>query len=521
MEITGQVVCSPLRAVKEQYSVKSEEEVGKQKSTKGGWKTMPFILGNESCANLALTSLHANLVVFLTTEYNKDRLTAAIIATIWGGSNLLSPLMGAYLADSYLGSGMKSSALAFGAEQFDNEDDGGRKEQERFFDWYFCIGTISIMVGLTLLVYIQSVIDWRLGFGLATILMIISTGFFLLGTKHYVKMSPEGSPLREYAQVMVASFRKRNLAVPSNPREFYGTHLEKGPVLNLYLTDQLNFFNRAAIIKKEDFEENGSEPNPWKLCTVKKIQELKSVISVLPVWSSGIVASFMLMGSSHTYMVYQALHMNRNLGSLLVPASSYIIFSMLATSIWLPLYERVVLPFFRRLTKREEGISVMERIGTGLVISVQAMTVAALVEVKRRQSSNPISAFWLGPQYTLIGLAEAFYAIGMIEFFYERFPKSMSSTAAALFWCSMGIGLLLNSVVFKVVHKATGESGKQAWLPENLDQGHLEYYYCFCVGLGVLNFIYFLVCSRGVKYVETDGKNIITKGKEGRLEFSA
>ncbi|XP_057867451.1 protein NRT1/ PTR FAMILY 2.13-like [Cryptomeria japonica] len=381
MEITGQVVCSPLRAVKEQYSVKSEEEVGKQKSTKGGWKTMPFILGNESCANLALTSLHANLVVFLTTEYNKDRLTAAIIATIWGGSNLLSPLMGAYLADSYLG--------------------------------------------------------------------------------------------------------------------------------------------RAAIIKKEDFEENGSEPNPWKLCTVKKIQELKSVISVLPVWSSGIVASFMLMGSSHTYMVYQALHMNRNLGSLLVPASSYIIFSMLATSIWLPLYERVVLPFFRRLTKREEGISVMERIGTGLVISVQAMTVAALVEVKRRQSSNPISAFWLGPQYTLIGLAEAFYAIGMIEFFYERFPKSMSSTAAALFWCSMGIGLLLNSVVFKVVHKATGESGKQAWLPENLDQGHLEYYYCFCVGLGVLNFIYFLVCSRGVKYVETDGKNIITKGKEGRLEFSA
>ncbi|GLJ30065.1 hypothetical protein SUGI_0594550 [Cryptomeria japonica] len=322
---------------------------------------------------------------------------------------------------------MKSSTWAFGAEQFENKDDGARKKQQRIL--------------------------------------------------------PDG-----YKALCYTNSRGQCLDRICSKRR----------TTNLYLTNQFKFLNKAAIIKKEDFEENGSEPSPWKLCTVKKIQELKSVINVLPIWSTGIVASFILMGTSHTYMVYQAQHMNRNLGSLKVPASSYSIFSMLATSISLPFHDRILPSFFCRLRKKSEGISVMERIGIGLIVSVQAMTVAALVEVKRKRSSK-ISAFWLAPQYTLIGLAEAFYAIGLIEFFYDQFPKNLTSTAGALILCGMGIGLLLNSVVFTLVHKFTGKNGKKAWLPQDLDQGHLEYYFCFSAGLGVLNFLYFLVCAKGVK----------------------
>ncbi|KAH9300680.1 hypothetical protein KI387_012263, partial [Taxus chinensis] len=342
MDLSVQVA-SPLR-LKEEIRSKSEDMSvsGKKTHTKGGWKIMPFIIGNEACANLAVTSLSANLVVFLITEFYMDLVTAARIATIWGGVNYLSPVVGAFIADSYLGrfwtivsasvtyilalglvtlislllptlrgskvqlgllyqflvmmivasSGVKSSSIPFGAEQFDNKDAEGRKKQQSFFNWYYFASTVSVMFGLTFLVYLQSNVNWSWGFGVATVLMIISTGFFLCGTKYYVFVSPGGSALTGFVQVIVASIRKRNLVLPSDSRELFDLPLDKEEIdQKLCLTDQFKFLNKAAISTKEDYMKNGSTPNPWRLCPVQKIEELKSVISVLPIWSAGIVVS--------------------------------------------------------------------------------------------------------------------------------------------------------------------------------------------------------------------------------------
>ncbi|GLJ30067.1 hypothetical protein SUGI_0594590 [Cryptomeria japonica] len=542
---------TPLRVQEELRSRTEDAPVKKRRNNKGGWKIMPFIVGNESCANLATASLSANLVVFLIFQYKMDQIQAAKISTIWGGIKDISPIIGAIVADSYLGrfwtilvasftyimamllvtlisvdieqlrgtqyglallyifliltvvgtSGVKSSSIAFGAEQFDSNDEEGRKNQQSFFNWYYCAATLSTMLGMTIVVYIQSNVSWKWGFALATLLMIISTVLFSLGTKYYVMVNPQGSAFSGYLQVIVASIRKRNLVLPSDPRELYDVPLNKETDdVKLFSTDFLKFFNKAAIISREDNKEHTSTPNPWKLCSVQKVEELKSLIRILPIWSAGIPVSIILLGSASTYMIYQARIMHRKLSvHFEMPIASMAVFALLTISIWLPIYDKVIIPLFRRLTKRSEGITLIERTGTGLVISVITMVVAALVEIKRRNSMEPISVFWLAPQYTLLGLAEAFYALGMIEFFYVQFPPSMRSTAVALYWCGMGIGLLFSSVIITVVHNATGGNRINAWLNENLNEGRLEYFYWFYAAFGLLNWFYFLLCAKLVR----------------------
>lgn len=53
---------------------------------------------------------------------------------------------------------------------------------------------------------------------------------------------------------------------------------------------------------------------------------------------------------------------------------------------------------------------------------------------------SPLSAYWLVPQYELHGVDVAFTSVGNLEFMYDQAPKSMRSTAMALFWVSITLG---------------------------------------------------------------------------------
>jgi hypothetical protein len=94
--------------------------------------------------------------------------------------------------------------------------------------------------------------------------------------------------------------------------------------------------------------------------------------------------------------------------------------------------------------------------------------IAAAVETKRRNVALshgfmekptdviPMSALWLVPQYSVAGLAEAFSAIGQIEFLYSQFPENMRSIAGALFFLSMALGNYVSSLIVNIVHNTTG-----------------------------------------------------------------
>ncbi|XP_012572116.1 protein NRT1/ PTR FAMILY 1.2-like isoform X2 [Cicer arietinum] len=531
----------------------------------GGYRTMPFIIANETFEKVANVGLHVNMILYLLNEYHVDPSTAAIIIFLWNAGSNFMPLFGAFLSDSCFGrfrviawatiidllglivlwltakirharppdcngescttptvlqflflfsslalmsfgaGGIRPCSLAFAADQINNpKNPHNERIMKSFFNWYYVSVGISVMLSVIFIVYIQVKAGWVVGFGIPVALMLFSSVMFFLGSFMYVKVKPNKSLLAGFAQVIVASWKNRHLALPPNDSDLWYFH--SGSIF-LQPTNKVRFLNKACMIKnrEKDLDSNGISIDPWSLCTVRQVEELKAVIKVLPIWSTGIIIAITI--SQQSFSVVQAGTMKRKVHNFEIPSTSFSAFGILTLTIWVAIYDRVIVPMLTKYTKKGKGLSLKQRMGIGIALSCLATLVAALVEKKRRNEAiregfinNPkgvvnMSAMWLVPQYCLVGIAEAFNVIGQIEFFYSQFPKTMSSIAVALFALGFGAGNLVASLIVMVVKDGTRRGGKVSWLSSNINQGHYDYYYWLLSILSLINLLYFFVCS--------------------------
>lgn len=269
--------------------------------------------------------------------------------------------------------------------------------------------------------------------------------------------------------------------------------------------------NKACIIRnaEKDVKINGEAEDGWSICTVEKVEEFKALIKVLPIWSTGIMISVTV--SQQAFPVLQARTMDRRFitNNFKIPAGSYGVFALISLTIWVAIYDRVLVPLLAKFTKHKNGLTLKQRIGTGLFLSVIGMLVSGTVENQRREkaieqglANDPLgivdmSGSWLIPQYIIIGLAEAFNGIGQIEFYYSQFPKSMSSIGVALFSLGGGVGNLVAGLIVSIVSNFSKIGGKaDSWVSDNINKGHYDYYYFLLAGLSAVNLLYFWLCSR-------------------------
>lgn len=139
-------------------------------------------------------------------------------------------------------SGIRPCNLAFGADQFDPKTASGRRGTNSFFNWYYFTYTFAAMVSLTIIIYVQSNVNWALGLAVPAILMFFSCVMFFAGTKIYVKVLPKGSPLTSIAQVIVAAIRKRDLELPEQPWVFLFDHVPNNSInTRIAYTDQFRY----------------------------------------------------------------------------------------------------------------------------------------------------------------------------------------------------------------------------------------------------------------------------------------
>jgi len=121
--------------------------------------------------------------------------------------------------------GIRSSSLAFGVDQLSKRDkDAGI--QESYFSWYYASVSMSSLIGLTVVVYIQDYMGWTVGFGVPAILMLIATLSFFLASPFYVMAEVKRNMLSGLAQVLVASYKNRFLQSSTENGTYY--HQEKG-----------------------------------------------------------------------------------------------------------------------------------------------------------------------------------------------------------------------------------------------------------------------------------------------------
>lgn len=268
------------------------------------------------------------------------------------------------------------------------------------------------------------------------------------------------------------------------------------------ITDDLKFLNAALEAKRAW---------PRLHCTIKQVEDVKSVLKILPIFMSTIMLNCCLAQLS-TFSVQQAATMNTTVGSLRIPPASLPVFPVLFVMILTPVYSHVIIPFFSKITNNEMGITHLQRIGTGLVLSFIAMVTAALVEIKRKQvavqtslvSSTqplPITFLWVSLQYLFLGSADLFCLAGMMDFFFTEAPFNMRSLATSLSWTSLAIGYYLSSVLVDLVNYITGIFHHTPWLHgSNLNHYHLERFYWFMSILSGLNFLHYLFWALRYSY---------------------
>ncbi|KAF5200394.1 NRT1/ PTR FAMILY 3.1 [Thalictrum thalictroides] len=423
--------------------------------------------------------------------------------------------------------GIRPCVVSFGADQFDETDPKQKTRTWKFFNWYYFGMGVSILVAVTVIVYIQDNIGWGWGLGIPTIAMGLSIITFILGYPLYRNMDPVGSPFTRLVQVIVAASKKRKVPMVSDPNLLYeNEELDAGisATGRLLHSKQFSFLDKAAIVTNED---NLKSPNLWKLNTVHRVEELKSIIRMGPIWAAGIllITAYAQQG---TFSLKQAKTMNRHLtASFQIPAGSMTVFTIVSMLSTITLYDCLLIRIARRFTGLDRGITFIQRMGIGFVISIVATLVAGFVEIKRKKAAItyglvdkpdsiiPISAFWLVPQYGLHGVAEAFMSIGHLEFFYDQAPESMRSTATALFWTAISVGNYLSTFLVSVVHKYTAKPNGTNWLDDNLNKGKLENFYWLITILQIINLVYYLICAKFYKMKPIEFRKKEEEGENG------
>lgn len=547
----------------------------KRKET-GTWRACPFIIGNEFCERLAYYGMSSNLVLYFKHRLNQSSATATRNNLNWGGTCYLTPLIGAFVADAYLGrywtiasfstiyvagmalltmsatvhglkpkcyskdhcqptsgqsavtflalylialgtGGIKPCVSSYGADQFDDDDETEKRHKSSFFNWFYLSINVGALIAGSVLVWVQDNVSWGWGFGIPTIAMAIAVVSFFSGTKLFRYQKPGGSPLTRICQVLVSSFRKKKAKVPADKALLHETADAESDIKGsrkLDHTEGFSFLDKAAVeTEKDDIK---GTINPWNLCTVTQVEELKAIIRLLPVWATGIIFSAVYSQMGNLF-VLQGETMDKYIGNsnFKIPSASLSIFDTLSVIFWVPVYDRIIVPVARKLTGHKNGLTQLQRMGIGLFISIFAMVSAAILELKRLQmvrndnyyehDSVPMSIFWQVPQYFLIGCAEVFIFIGQLEFFYEQAPDAMRSMCSALSLTTVALGNYLSSLLVTIVTSISTKNGKVGWIPDNLNYGHIDYFFWLLGILSVLNLGVYLLISRWYTYKKSIG----------------
>ncbi|KAH7838634.1 hypothetical protein Vadar_029320 [Vaccinium darrowii] len=520
----------------EEGSFPSDGEAAQLSSTpaidrkqRGGWITFPFITATMAGLTLAAGGWSNNVIVFMIGEFNVKSIDAAQIWSVVNGCISMFPILGAIVADSFLGNfsvicissllsllgivllllcstidslrpppcdqsgptscitpskpqlsilyiaitlatlgvgGTRYTLGSMGADQFDLP-----QHQWSFFNWYLFTLYAAMTISTTAIVYVEDAVSWGWGFGICVVANVVGLIVFVVGSRFYRHVKPKGSPFTSLARVVVAAVRKRNVVVSNKSDDYYHRADDIGGV-NVFAatpTSTFKFLNRAAVKTEGDTKPDGSIAKLWKLCTLQEVNDLKTLIKISPLWSTGILLSTPI-AVQMSLATLQAITMDRHLGFFKIPAGRF--------------------------------PPPLQRIGIGHALCALSMAVSAVVESKRLKKSQnigtnsivPMSVLWLVPQLALTGMGEAFHFPGNTALYYQEFPAALKSTATAMEAMTLAFAFYLSTAVVGVVRRETG------WLPNNINEGRMDKVYWVCFGLGGINFMYFLVCALFYKY---------------------
>ncbi|XP_073027146.1 protein NRT1/ PTR FAMILY 4.5-like [Primulina eburnea] len=461
---------------------------------------------------LALQAHYPKLKPPLCSIYEKNSHCVQV-----GGTKAALLFVGLYSAAIGFG-GIKAALPSHGADQFDDKDPKEEGQRSSFFNWLLLARCLGGAISLTVFVWIQDNKGWDWGFFASTMAMFCGLVIFATGLPWYrIHVINGSSALSAIVQVYVAATRNRNLILPDDFSDLYEINKDMEAANQpevLPHTNAFRFLDKAAILTPST--QNSERPNPWKLCRVTQVENAKIILNIVPIFCCTTIMTLCL-AQLQTFSIQQGITMDTRIKKFDIPPASISVLPVLFLIIGVPLYDRIFVPFARKLTGIPTGITYLQRVGVGLVLSSLSMAAAAIMEVKRKRVARdynmldsipllqpplPISVFWLSFQYFIFGVADMFTYVGLLEFFYSQAPKDLKSLSSCFFWSSMALGYFLSTITVKIVNGVTKNiTSSGGWLAgNNINRGQLNLFYWLLSFLSLINFCIYLWVSSRYKY---------------------
>mmetsp|Transcript_53490 Transcript_53490/g.93341 ORF Transcript_53490/g.93341 Transcript_53490/m.93341 type:complete len:657 (-) Transcript_53490:348-2318(-) len=544
-----------------------------------------YIIVTEFCERLAYFGFAGSLVLFFQTQMNYSNSDADVQYSAWQGVCYVTPLLGGYIADTYLGryytilifisiylvglvmvvlgsipghvspavffpaiyivslgtGGIKPNVSTLGADQFDERYSADRKEKESFFNWFYWSINLGALISYTLVAYICQYgagpdlggEEWGffVGYTIPSIMMTIAIVIFIAGTPKYKLNPPKGSVVATAVKICVEAYWTKRST----------------------LTGTEHSLDKAKTTHGGSFSNNQVEG-------VKLVTRLVPYLAlIIPYWG--------IYSQMSTAFQNQGCQMNLELAGAEIPVSALSCFDTLAILALVPVFDQVIYPYCK---KAGYPLSMLQKIGWGFALALLAMMVAAFVEMYRlahaptpggyddvsaRDNITPcqniddfnpynyqdwakggdtdepmychqtcdttvpdangvptlilacitcddipqmsnISVMWQAFQFSLVGASEILAAITSLEFFYSQAPTSMRSVTQSLNLFTNALGSFSVIPLLLIVNSDSSNE----WVPTNLDDGHLDYYFFLLAGLMGLTICVFAYVSKDYVY---------------------
>eukprot|EP00472_Partenskyella_glossopodia_P008513 CAMPEP_0197538336 /NCGR_PEP_ID=MMETSP1318-20131121/59549_1 /TAXON_ID=552666 /ORGANISM="Partenskyella glossopodia, Strain RCC365" /LENGTH=605 /DNA_ID=CAMNT_0043096727 /DNA_START=234 /DNA_END=2051 /DNA_ORIENTATION=- len=307
-------------------------------------------------------------------------------------------------------------------------------------------------------------------------------------------------------------------------------------------TDWVGYTPEFVEAQYEQLESKATDPASASDSVNEDIVNARDLWRVMPpvLCSTSFWVAYNQM-SSNFYS--QSCQMDLRVGGSQLNAAILNIADCLTIMICIPLFDAFLYPFIERC--KGSKFTLLQKMACGFLIGTVALVSAAVIEVYRKDSGvldytsdnasysncgpiysddNPntceedangflgkktcmskMSVFWMAIPYCLIGIGECLISVQVYELCYSEIPLEMRSTAQA-------INLFTTSLASAIAAGLT--IAWQSEIPDDLNNGYLEYMYYSIAGLQFVTFIFFVYATRNFEYKEavTEGFHAVLEG---------
>uniref|UniRef100_A0A8C6VG82 Solute carrier family 15 member 2 n=1 Tax=Naja naja TaxID=35670 RepID=A0A8C6VG82_NAJNA len=333
--------------------------------------SIAFIVVNEFCERFSYYGMKAVLTLYFLYFLHWDETTSTSVYHAFSSLCYFSPVIGAFIADSWLGKykilsmtglslialgtgGIKPCVAAFGGDQFEEKH---VQERNKFFSVFYLAINAGSLISTFLTPVLRGGVQcfggdcYALAFGVPAALMIVALVVFITGNRLYKKTPPQGNILLEVCKCIVFALRNR-------------------------------IRNRSSEIpKREHWLDWASEKYSNQLITeVKMVTRVLFLFIPLPMFW----ALFDQQGSRWTL---QATKMNADFKGFVLQPDQMQFLNPLLILVFIPVFDFGLYPLVNLCRL---NFTPIKKMATGMILASLAFAAAAIVELKIEENAMPI-----------------------------------------------------------------------------------------------------------------------------------